>query len=434
MKKSLLKNNLKEISKTRRRFISIMIMAFLGVGFYSGLRASSPDMLESLDKYTDTNKMYDLQVISTAGLTDNDVESLKEIDGIEKVEGVQTKDVLSKLENKEKVCKIIEYNENVNKPTVIEGRFPETSSECLLDSRYTIIENVNDLIGKKIIIENEDKNSQGQDLVTQKEFTITGIVNSPIYISNERGNTSIGDGSIGYYIYTKDDVLNIDYYTEIDVKVKEAEKYLTNSDKYLDTINPIKDKIEEIKEERENARYEQIIENYRMINPGINIEAINIEKPTWKISDRMDNVGYSNIFDAIKTMSNISKLFPIIFYLVAVLISLTSMTRMIEEERIEIGTLKSLGYTNLQIIMKYVLYSFLACVIGGIVVEYRLLFITKYCMEFIFNNVYNSKFLFKISIKYWINGNNYCIFMYMWRNNLSSISRIKRNASNINET
>lgn len=367
MKKSLLKNNLKEISKTRRRFISIMIMAFLGVGFYSGLRASSPDMLESLDKYTDTNKMYDLQVISTAGLTDNDVESLKEIDGIEKVEGVQTKDVLSKLENKEKVCKIIEYNENVNKPTVIEGRFPETSSECLLDSRYTIIENVNDLIGKKIIIENEDKNSQGQDLVTQKEFTITGIVNSPIYISNERGNTSIGDGSIGYYIYTKDDVLNIDYYTEIDVKVKEAEKYLTNSDKYLDTINPIKDKIEEIKEERENARYEQIIENYRMINPGINIEAINIEKPTWKTSDRMDNVGYSNIFDAIKTMSNISKLFPIIFYLVAVLISLTSMTRMIEEERIEIGTLKSLGYTNLQIIMKYVLYSFLACVIGGIV-------------------------------------------------------------------
>ena len=198
VKKSLLKNNLKEISKTRRRFISIMIMAFLGVGFYSGLRASSPDMLESLDKYTDTNKMYDLQVISTAGLTDNDVESLKEIDGIEKVEGVQTKDVLSKLENKEKVCKIIEYNENVNKPTVIEGRFPETSSECLLDSRYTIIENVNDLIGKKIIIENEDKNSQGQDLVTQKEFTITGIVNSPIYISNERGNTSIGDGSIGY--------------------------------------------------------------------------------------------------------------------------------------------------------------------------------------------------------------------------------------------
>ena len=95
-------------------------------------------------------------------------------------------------------------------------------------------------------------------------------------------------------------------------------------------------------------------------------EISKIEKAKWYIQDRKDNTGYTNIFDAIKTMSNISKMFPLIFYLVAVLISLTSMTRMIEEERIEIGTLKSLGYTNLQIISKYVLYAFLACVIGGV--------------------------------------------------------------------
>ena len=92
-------------------------------------------------------------------------------------------------------------------------------------------------------------------------------------------------------------------------------------------------------------------------------EISKIEKAKWYIQDRKDNTGYTNIFDAIKTMSNISKMFPLIFYLVAVLISLTSMTRMIEEERIEIGTLK---YTNLQIIFKYVLYAFLACVIGGV--------------------------------------------------------------------
>ena len=90
-----------------------------------------------------------------------------------------------------------------------------------------------------------------------------------------------------------------------------------------------------------------------------------IEKAKWYIQDRTDNTGYSNIFDAIKTMKNISKIFPVIFYLVAILISLTSMTRMIEEERIEIGTLKALGYTNLQIISKYILYAFLACIIGG---------------------------------------------------------------------
>lgn len=91
-----------------------------------------------------------------------------------------------------------------------------------------------------------------------------------------------------------------------------------------------------------------------------------IEKGKWYIQDRLDNTGYTNIFDAIKTMSNISKIFPVIFYLVAVLISLTSMTRMIEEERVEIGTLKALGYTNIQIILKYVIYALLASVVGGI--------------------------------------------------------------------
>ena len=96
-------------------------------------------------------------------------------------------------------------------------------------------------------------------------------------------------------------------------------------------------------------------------------EEINkIEKCKWYIQNRLDNSGYNNIFDAIKTMSNIARLFPAIFYLVAVLISLTSMTRMIEEERIEIGTLKALGYTNMQIISKYIIYSLLACIIGGV--------------------------------------------------------------------
>ena len=90
-----------------------------------------------------------------------------------------------------------------------------------------------------------------------------------------------------------------------------------------------------------------------------------IERAKWYIRNRKDNLGYTNIIDAIKTITNISKLFPAIFYIVAILISLTSMTRMIEEERTEIGTLKALGYTNIQIIIKYILYAFLACVIGG---------------------------------------------------------------------
>lgn len=603
MKKSLIKNNLKEIVKTRRRFLSIMVMAFLGVGFFAGLSASSPDMLDSLDEYTDNNKMHDISIISTLGLTDEDITSLSEIEGVEDVYGIQTKDSLAILNEKESVCKVIEYNEEINVPEVIAGKLPERPNECLLDSRYTITENIEDYIGKKIVLQNDDMDEEDNSIFTQKEFTIVGIVDTPIYISNERGNTSIGNGTVGYYIYVDKSVINLDYYTEIGVMVKDTKKLVTNSSKYLDKVNAVISKIEDIKESRQDARYNSLIneanqklndaqaeydknkldvenqiqdaenqinqakldlesaestikvneqkllsqekeastkfstaetqlsgyentlkekqqelddsksklseaksgieqleslivktqgtldtllsQKQALIESGqtetgdidaliyqttIALENLNtqkqnaqaqfnvyqaqisageselqtakatlesqkselatqksstysriasgkaqiqsakqdlengkvelaekeqelldkkqeaekelqnaqnqindakdeisqIEKATWYIQDRMDNTGYSNIFDAIKTMSNISTVFPVIFYLVAVLISLTSMTRMIEEERIEIGTLKSLGYTNLQIISKYVLYAAIACILGGI--------------------------------------------------------------------
>ena len=521
MKKSLIKNSFKEISKTKRRFLSILIMAFLGVGFYSGLVACSPDMQDSLDKYVDKSNMYDIDVISTLGLTDEDINAIKEIDGVENAYGIQSKDTFINLNDKESICKVIEYNENINKPEVIYGRLPENSDECLLDEKYSYFGSSEENIGKTIKIENEDLDENDNPIFTQKELKIVGIVDSPLYISSERGSSSLGSGNISLYIYCKEDVIDLDYYTEIAVQVKGAKELVTNSDEYLAVVNPVIQKIEMIKEERQEARYnslvndankkiddaqkeyddkkaeadqelsdaeqkindakneldnsenklnksekklnqkekdvakqfetaEQQIEQYEnqinamiaqigMETPEITAQKeqiqkqkeeiktqkntannqiangrkeiedgrkkikdarkeleeneqeyndkkaeaeekladaqskiddaradiTKIEKAKWYIQDRTDNTGYSNIFDAIKTMKNISKIFPVIFYLVAILISLTSMTRMIEEERIEIGTLKALGYTNLQIISKYILYAFLACIIGG---------------------------------------------------------------------
>lgn len=384
MKKSLIKNNFKEIIKTRRRFISIMIMAFLGVGFFAGLTASSPDMLDSLDSYTDNNNMYDINIVSTLGLTDNDINTIKQIDGVENAYGIQTKDSLATLNDKENVCKIIEYNENINTPEIIYGKLPSNSNECLLDNKYTITENIENYIGKQITLNNNDLDENNNPIFTQKTFTITGIATTPIYISNERGNSSIGNGTISYFIYTKDDVINLNYYTEVGVHVKNTKELITNSNEYIEKINNVISKIDTIKEECKLTRYNELVakannkltdsqNEYNIQKADVELELNNakdelskIEKATWYIQDRNDNIGYSNIFDAIKTMSNISKVFPVIFYLVAVLISLTSMARMIEEERIEIGTLKSLGYTNLQIISKYIIYSAIACILGGI--------------------------------------------------------------------
>lgn len=517
MKKSLFKNNLKSIHKTRRRFISILVMAFLGVGFFAGLVATSPDMLDSLDKYADSSNLYDINIISTLGLTDDDITALQALNGVENAYGIQTKDSISKIDDKESICKVIEYNENVNTPVIVAGRNIENENECLIDPAVVRTgKGVEEYIGKKIILENDDLDSNDNPIFTQKEFEIVGIAETPVYISNERGNTSIGNGTVSFYIFTKD-VINMDYYTGVYVTAKGAKETVTNSDEYLSIINSVTSEIEAIKETRENARYQslvdeattkvndaqkefddkkqdveaelqdaenqiknaenQITSSERKIQNGekelnTQIEQANaqfasakaqlenaekqleaapledavkeaqkaellkqkqsleasqkeaeakfeqarteiannkaeirkaksklssskaefndkkqeaqdkldeaqskiddakneiskIEKCKWYIQDRLDNSGYNNIFDAIKTMSNISKMFPVIFYIVAVLISLTSMTRMIEEERIEIGTLKALGYTNVQIISKYIIYSLLACIIGG---------------------------------------------------------------------
>lgn len=343
MKKSLWKNNLKVIVKTRRRFISILIMAFLGVGFFSGLVATGPDMKDSFDEYADSSNLFDIDIVSTIGFTENDINEIKNIDGIESVEGVQTKDTIVKIEDKESVCKVIEYNENMNVPVVIEGRLPEKSDECLLDCKYSIVDNMSNYIGKTVVVENDDINFDGSLLFAEKTITIVGIAETPLYISNERGNTSVGNGTIGCYIYTRDDVINLNYYTNVYARVSGAKELKANSDEYWARVNPVVQRVEDMAEEKENS--DQMLK--------------------WFVRTRKDNLGYTNIVDAITTITNISKLFPVIFYLVAVLISLTSMTRMIEEERTEIGTLKALGYTNGQIIIKYILYAFLACMIGG---------------------------------------------------------------------
>ena len=335
MKKSLWKNNFKVIIKTRRRFISILIMAFLGVGFFAGLVATGPDMQDSFDKYADDSNLFDVDIVSTLGLTAEDVDVINAVDGVEIAQGIQTKDTMAKINDKESICKVIEYNENINVPEVVYGRLPENSNECLLDYKYSIIDNISDYIGKTVVIENDDIDSKGNSIFTQKELVIVGIAESPLYISNERGNTSIGNGTIGFYIYTEDDVINLDYYTNVYAKVAGTKGIESNSEEYCDIVDPVIQNIEKI------------------------------GKTKWYVRSRKDNLGCTNIIDAIKTITNVSRLFPVIFYLVAVLISLTSMTRMIEEERTEIGTLKALGYTNLQIVIKYVLYAFLACMIGG---------------------------------------------------------------------
>lgn len=216
-------------------------------------------MQDTLEHYLDENNMQDISIISTMGLNDEDINALKNVDGVENAYGIQTKDTEAKLGEIERTIKVIEYNENINTPTVIEGRLPENENECLIDEGYNVYTGEESSIGKKLIIENEDVDEEDNPIFTKKEFEIVGVVASPLYIAKERGTTSIGDGSIDLYIYTKDSIINMDYYTEVGVIVKGAKELQTNSEKYLELVNKTNEKIKEIQGEREQARYNSII-------------------------------------------------------------------------------------------------------------------------------------------------------------------------------
>ena len=388
------KNSIKSIIKSRRRFLSILIMAFLGVGFFSGLKACGPDMKEMLDNYVDNNKMYDIKIQSTLGLTDDDLKIVRKIDNVLKVFPSKEKDSLVKINNKQEVAHLIPYDD-INIPHVVEGRLPKNNNECVIDKLYN-----KSLLGKYITIDN-------------KKLKIVGYVESPLYMSTDRGTSLLGNGTVALFIYVNKDFLESDYYTSFNILVKDAKQEVTSSKKYNKLVDNVLYDINKIKKTQEEKRYESIIDeannkikeaedtytnnkqeldyNHNLVSSFMTEEMKKefednykkleeakdkidnekekldkISKGTWYIQKRKNNTGYTSIIEAIQTIDNIANMFPIIFYMVAILISLTSMTRMIEEERIEIGTLKSLGYTNLTIMSKYLLYSFLACIIGGV--------------------------------------------------------------------
>lgn len=493
MKKALLRDSIKEIKNTYKRFISILVMAFLGVGFFAGLRAASPDMLDTIDKFYRDSQVFDIKILSTLGLTESDIEALKNINGVENVAGSYEVDGKIELDKKEIITKLITVGD-INKPILLDGNLPQNVDECAVEESF--LEANNKKIGDIIQVDVEKtKNDNGDEIeyLKNNQLKIVGTIQSPLYVSRDRGTSKLGNGKINYYMYISKDNINAnEIYTSIYVTAKNTEQ--TASTKYEDYIEQIKNNIEEIKSEREQARRNQLVElangkvadaenelntqkqeaetkindaekelqeARKKIEDGEKEIAINkknadtqfanaqkeidyaraqlqgtnsildqkeqelnltksktyaqiteaqnkineskkeledgeqelaknkeefntkiadaeaklqeakdkindIENPKWYILDRNSNEGYVGIIQATKSMENISKVFPIVFFAVAALISLTSMTRMVEEQRTQIGTLKALGYNQFQIMGKYILYASLASIIGGI--------------------------------------------------------------------
>lgn len=352
MKTKLLKHIFMKIKDNYKRFLSLICMAFLGVGFYAGIQSSSPDMLKTLDNFYDENNVYDISVISNVGLTEDDLLKLSKIKNVSQAINIQEKDSYLEIEENNYVVKLIEYNSQMNNVYIKEGRLPKNNNEVSVDN--ALLENNNLKLGDNITIDG-------------KKYSIVGNVISPLYFSAERPNSNLGSGKVDYYIYVYNGSLDLEAYSNIYITVKGAKKYLTNSDSYKKLINNVKKDIDLIKDKQQDIRYDELYSDIIETSEtyGISIDESKFIKPKWYIYDRLDNTSYKELINASDNLKKIGNIFPIIFFAISVLVSLISMMRMIEEDRVENGTLKSLGYNSFHITLKYVIYSLLATTIGS---------------------------------------------------------------------
>lgn len=378
------KSIIREIISSKARFISILAIILLGVSFYSGIKSSGPDMQNTINEFYNKYNLMDSKIVSSLGLTDKDLDLVKDNDKI--LDYYATHSIDANLTNFNSVVKFLEYNnaiENpINKFIIVKGNLPKNSGEIALDEQALKI-NKNLKIGDKYTIESDEDVMKSFRKTT---FKIVGFVKSPMYIEKEsRGLTSIGKGNVDYFAVLNKLDINMDVYTEIYLKFKnvegidaysdEYEDIMQKNNKYLENLysNREKERISEVKldiKKKFNKSYENA--KYIDVNTLQKQESIQEEKlkkldsSQYYFLNRNDNPGYTSYKDLIKSLDSIALVFPVFFFLVAVLICLTTLTRMVEENRMEIGTLKALGYSNLEIAKKFIVYSSIASILGSI--------------------------------------------------------------------
>ena len=476
MKKQALRKEFhREIRDSLQRFLSILLISALGAAFFAGLRACKTDMLLSADSFYKKTSMMDLRIVSTMGLTKEDLAAVRNIEGVYAAEGAYVQDALVHCNDEEVVVRLYPVTEQVNTYLVTKGRLPENTTECAMDETFLAARGYH--IGDTIALESGD-GSELSDTISETLVTIVGAVSTGRYMSAARGSGVIGNGRIaGYLVLPKQNFIP-DYFTELYVafdgtkeldsygdeyddaveqykkiietvgeeraklrldrvqkeaysaidkariEVEEKEKELSDAGqkisdgekqiedgflKIAEARNQLKEQEEllpyvfagdeaqilKAKEELERARAEldakeeelrqkeseillakqqyesslsdnkrQIEDAYRQIEEKRE-ETAALAVPEWYLLDRDTVESYVSFGQDADRMDAISLVFPGIFFLVAALVSLTTMTRMVDEERTKVGTLKALGYSTLDIAGKYIKYALCATLTGS---------------------------------------------------------------------
>lgn len=399
MTKSLLKSSLREIKSSFGRYIAILGIVALGVGFFSGLMVSEEAMLKTGDTYLNEQNFYDFRLMSTLGFDDDDVTALRDASGVTAADGAYQVDALvNDGGDEEKVGRFHSITADVNKLALKEGRLPENDNECVVDSSFYAGSSIGDTV---TVVDNNEKDTL--DALSQHEMKIVGVVESPLYMRVGRYSSEIGSGEVEAIYYVPESVFTSEYYTEMYVSVNtEGEIY---SDAYDASIDDAEPTITKAAEDSVDGRYQEIVneinDGRKQAQDGLDqantaletakkagageetiakiqaqadeaqktLDELTVpEEPELYVLTRDEDVGFQFFKSDSSIVSSIAKVFPIFFFLVAALVCVTTMTRMMNEQRTQIGVLKSMGYGNRSVIMKYMMYSgssgILGCLIG----------------------------------------------------------------------
>ncbi len=376
--KKYTKTIFKEFRTGFGRFIAIMAIIALGVGFMIGITQATPDMKTTMDEYYASQNAYDVNVKSVYGLTDDDLQAIAQLEYnsqtlVESMFAYISSDapvtITYERSSQSAAARVrgvdfetLSGDGGINKLTVEEGRLPESVNECVVQRANNNFKDIE--IGSTITISGEG--TLGSDIYAETSFTVVGIVSSPeYYYLDAREQTTIGTGTIGAVVYVSESAYDLSAnvlfsalgvkYTDVDIILKGSDKYQVFTDGYAEFVTERSSEFAALGSSR--------CESINAYLSAMPLE--NITYAQWYSLDIVSaNVSYIGFDMNADKVTAIAGVFPVFFIVVAALVALTSMTRMVDEDRLQIGTLKALGYSNARIVNKYIIYCCLASVIG----------------------------------------------------------------------
>ena len=396
---------LREISKTKSKFISIMIIMFLGVFIFVGLKETSPAMVNTYNKYIERHKMYDLRVSHNFGINEEDMKIINALDNIDLSESYFIKKL--QITNSDEFVNIESLPEKLVLPKLTEGTLPNNDREISLVESLQGIYKIGDEIS--FISDKSESNT-----LKQYKFKVVGFVQGADHIEVSNNNLANKD----YFGYVKRDVFKFENVSGVNIKLKDInykysdkdyiievnktrdslieklktqqkideKNYLDKNNKKLnenekvinqaqEQLNSVKEKLELLKNvdsksyneqvEKLNKAQKEIDDNKKQLNIG-KASLSEESYPRFSVENIRGLKNYAQFIDSASSLTFVANVFSIFLFVVSILVSLTTLTRMIDENRINIGTLKSLGYSNYQISKKYFVYGGLSTLIGTI--------------------------------------------------------------------